>query len=108
MIDDPNAPLPIDWFEWRDQWGTFQAQHGLGHHPRPSTIPASQNFLADELLGYFRCPKGDVELVEVTMPDFTARDGSKIRYVGVTFAPHPDGWSGVVATWAELEQVLGL
>ena len=107
--------FPIDWTEWRGQWGQWMGQHAAKFH-QPSLRAPGKNFLADDILGTWEIHYVDqsgraVELSEVTMPDFSKSYGAdRIRFVGVTWV---DGngeteAGGVVSSFAELEEVLGL
>lgn len=97
--------FPHDWREWRSDWDFWVHGAPLTCTTRPDDLPAEKNFMADEVLGYYRLPDGRVvELSEGYVPAPLGPD----RFVGYTFAPHPDGGSGIVHTFAELEQTLGL
>lgn len=109
LADQPwctgDDPLPVDWVVWRHHWDSWRNQHGhtLRRTSRPAGYPAEKNMLADEVLGWFVCPNGVVELSEVTFRIYELE-----RFVGYAFDPHRTGATGVVKTFAELEEVLGL
>lgn len=101
-------PFPVDWNEWRNEWRTWKDAAAIEPARRPAGYPKEPNMLADEVLGWFRCPDGTVELSEVTMPAFGERPHRTVRFIGYAFAPHLEGDTGVVSSFAELAEVLGL
>lgn len=104
MALDHLAKLPVDWNDWRKDWHSWRASTpGLISTIRPEGYPKDKNFLADEVLGWFRCPNGIVELSEVVFRIYEPE-----RYIGYAFSPHLEGETGVVCTFHQLEQVLGL
>lgn len=98
--------LPYHWNAWRTAWTRWLADHDqVVPVPRPDDFPANKNLLADEILGYYRLPDGRVvELSEVFFPPPLGPD----RCIGYTFAPWPDGDTGLVHSFAELDEMLGL
>ena len=108
--NQPTDELPTDWNEWREQWKAWRDGNrtNVPVTKRPAGFPKDKNLMADEVLGWFETPNGTVELSEVTMPAFGERPHRTVRFIGYTFAPHLEGETGVVSTFAELDEVLGL
>ena len=106
---DTSQPFPSDWHVWRTQWGQFLAAAGEHFAPTDTRAPG-KNFLADDIIGTWNVNGRDVELSEVTMPNFRDRRGDRVRYVGLTFIlPGNITRAGdVVSTFAELAEALGL
>lgn len=110
------AEFPADWTEWSRLWAEWKQAHTcqLG---RTSWRFGRPNLLADSVLGKWSIKGRPVELSEVTMPDFGARDEQgrrlygRVRFVGITFgsgsgSDRPD--APLAASFAELEKELGL
>lgn len=101
--------FPLPWNEWREQW---RAWMDLRRPTSVGRIMPGKNLLAEEILGTFETPNGKAELSEVTFPVFgraeRERTGKeRARYIGVTFGVGRAEDGGVVATFAELDRMLG-
>lgn len=105
--------FPTDWNEWRNQWKAWQSEPHPWKQSRgkdvPRTLDVHPNFLANEILGYWKLHDGPwVELSEVTMP--RGLTGDRVRYIGITYANENERWTpdkkGIVGSFAELEAEL--
>lgn len=99
---DRHAELPMDWDQWRQLWAAWKADHADQLQRSSFRFPA-KNIMADEVLGVWRIAGRTVELSEVTFLG--------ARGIGITFGEGSGTWvpeNGVVHTFAELEQELGL
>ena len=106
----PDEPFPVDWNEWRKVWSAWRADFAETMGRTSFRFPG-KNMLADEILGTWSINGRNVELSELTMPDFGVRPERRLRFVGITFgtgagSDEPD--NPVVATFHELEKELGL
>lgn len=103
-------PFPLDWNEWRGQWEAWRSARASDLKPTSFRFPG-KNFMADAILGTWAINDRNVELSELTFPDLSKppMSGEQVRLVGVTFGTGAMSDGGaVVATFAELEEVLGL
>lgn len=109
------TPFPVDYDAWRHAYDAWRHEHRDAF--RRSTYgawPHERNVLADAIIERARVNGREVELSDVTMPDFSqpAHLAQTIRYVGIAWGEHDGAASttagGVVATFAELNDALGL
>ena len=108
--DETTFTLPLDWNEWREEWGKWRERHSDSLKPARKFKPG-KNFLADEILGVFEVNGRRVELSELTFPNLSERDErgmlihKDVRAIGLTF---DDDETNVVHSFEELERELGL
>jgi hypothetical protein len=99
--------FPLDWYEFRDQWHAWVREHLPKLH-NTEYIFKGKNFMADDVLGVWEINGRNVEIATFTFPDLTKPGWSadRVRSVGVTFGDSDSG--GVVHSFTELEELLGI
>jgi len=105
-----HTSFPLDWDEFETQYNAWRGAQDI----RTSVERIrGKNFLADEILGTYKCAAGIVELSAVTFPNLSERDEQgnlrhyTLRYIGLTWLV--DGKNvngGLVETFAELESAI--